>query len=71
MTKYADGSEIFSYAEAVDPSILQDLEGKMKAFLSTAREDIVRRGCGRVTPKLHVLEAHVLASISMGLVSAY
>ena len=63
MTQHADCSEIFSFAEAVGPSILQDLEGKIKAFMSTAREEIVRCGRGRVTPKLHVLEAHVLASI--------
>ena len=63
MTQYADCSEIFSSAEAVNPSILHDLEGKIKEFMFTAREEIVRRDRGRVTPKLHMLEAHVLDSM--------
>ena len=63
MTQYADCSEIFSSAEAVNPSILHDLEGKIKEFMFTAREEIVRRDRGRVTPKLYMLEAHVLDSV--------
>ena len=63
MTQYADCSEIFSSAEAVDPSILHDLEGKIKAFMFTTREEILRRDRGHVTPKLHMLEARVLDSM--------
>lgn len=63
MTQYADCRAIFSSSAKVDGVKLADLGGKIEAFMVTARAEIVGRSLGHITPKLHLLERHVVTSI--------
>ena len=63
MTEYAECRAIFSTAGAVDRTTLVDLEDQIRAFMSSARSQVVKRSRGNVTPKLHLLERHVVPSI--------
>ena len=63
MTLYADCREIFSSSDRVDGSQLSVLQDRVKTFMSAARSEIVHRSRGRITPKLHLLEFHVVPSI--------
>lgn len=63
MTLYADCREIFSCSKKVDASTLSTLEETIAQFMMTARTQIVQRSRGHITPKLHLLEAHVVPSI--------
>ena len=63
MTLYADCREIFSRSDAVSPQ--NDLEQKIVLFMASAaaRSEIVCRSLGNITPKLHLFEGHVVASM--------
>ena len=63
MTFYADCHQIFSSSGAVNAETLFELEAKIKFFMSTARSEIVQRSRGHITPKLHLLECHVVPSM--------
>lgn len=63
MTQYADCRQIFSRSDAVDNKTLDDLDGKVQAFMATARREVVERSRGNITPKLHLLERHVVSSM--------
>ena len=56
MTQYADCRDIFSTSSFVDEKILTDLTDNIFSFMSTARQEIVQRQKGNITPKLHLLE---------------
>ncbi len=63
MTLYADCRAIFSSSDRVDAEKLVVLEERVKTFMSAARSDVVKRSRGRITPKLHLLESHVVPSV--------
>ena len=63
MTLYADCREIFSSSNAVDATTLAELECRVKIFIAAARREVVQRSRGHITPKLHLLESHVVSSI--------
>ena len=60
MTGYAKCRAIFSKCSSVDDDQLKILEDAINTFLQHCREEIVSRGLGHVTPKLHLLEDHIL-----------
>ena len=62
MTLYADCREIFSSSDRVDGSQISVLQDRVKTFMSAARSEIVHCSRGRITPKLHLLEFHVVPS---------
>ena len=63
MTLYADCRNIFSSSHPIDASTLRILEENIKCFMSTARTEVVQRSRGHITPKLHLLERHVVPSM--------
>ena len=60
MAQYASCSELFSVSRAVTDDDLTTLESRIATFMATARREVVVRKLGNVTPKLHLLEDHVL-----------
>lgn len=63
MTLYSDCRQIFSSSNRVTASDLQDLQERVTSFMAVARCEVVERSRGNVTPKLHLLEKHVVPSI--------
>ena len=63
MTLYNDCREIFSRSSAVDCVTLDDLDDRIKLFMAVARREVVNRSRGNITPKLHLLEGHVVPSM--------
>ena len=63
MTLYADCRDIFSRSNAVNGGVLEDLQKKIGLFMSACRQEVVARGQGHITPKLHLLEDHVVKSM--------
>ena len=63
MTEYADSRKIFSSSTAVDSSLLEILEEHIQEFMATARSQVVDHNRGNITPKLHLVEHHVVSSI--------
>ena len=60
MTQYAQCSASFSVSTEVNDEDLTLLDGRIQTFMSTARREVVDRRRGNVTPKLHLLEDHLL-----------
>ena len=63
MLRNGDCREIFSSAQSTNSEQLQDLEAKIEVFMLSARKEVVQRCRGHVTPKLHLLESHVVPSM--------
>ena len=63
LTHYADCRDNFSSSSPVDEQILTDLADNISSFMSTARLEIVQRQKGNITPKLHLLEGHVVSAM--------
>ena len=60
MTGYANCRNIFSSCNAVDDRQLNQLQANISTFMEMARKEIVARGLGNITPKLHLLEHHTV-----------
>ena len=60
MEQHAACSEKFSVSTGVSDDDLTTLEGRITTFMATARREVVHRRRGHVTPKLHLLEDHVV-----------
>ena len=60
MTQYASCSSLFSTSSAVTTEQLATLDANIKVFMASARREIVARRLGNITPKLHLLEDHVV-----------
>lgn len=60
MQQYASCSELFSSSSAVSDEAISELERHITTFMATARREVVSRRVGNVTPKLHLLEDHVV-----------
>ena len=61
MLQYASCSKIFSVSRAVTDEELSLLDGRIITFMATARREVVAHNIGNITPKLHLLEEHVLS----------
>lgn len=59
-SKYAACTEIFSHSTPVDDDVLLQLQINIEDFLKFCRAEVVERGYGHITPKLHLLEYHVV-----------
>eukprot|EP00117_Sycon_ciliatum_P032839 scpid71212/ scgid25393/ len=59
-TKYAACSDIFSKSAAVTAEEIASLRALIKDFLALCRREVVSRGIGHITSKLHLLEEHVV-----------
>ena len=60
LTNYATCREIFSHCNAVSDEDLVKLNNEIRQFVSKCRTEIVHRGLGHITPKIHLLEEHTL-----------
>ena len=60
MSQYAACRQIFSTTDAVDNTTLDQLQVRIDSFMTTARQEVVDRQLGNITPKLHLLEEHVV-----------
>lgn len=60
LTEYAECRSIFSGKAPVSSRSRERLDAKITAFMSNCRKEIVARRLGHITPKLHLLEEHVL-----------
>ena len=58
-TQFSMCRQKYSSCSSVSDEDLLDLENKISQFLVTVRREIVSRGVGGITPKLHLLEDHV------------
>ena len=67
MTHYTDCRDIFSSSSPFDEQIPTDLADNISSFMSTARQEIVQRQKGNITPKLHLFEGHVRAMRRYGI----
>ena len=63
MSQYAACSAIFSSSAPVSNEIENSLDGHIKTFMASARREVVSRAPGNITPKLHLLEDHLLPCI--------
>ena len=63
MSQYSACSTMFSSIDAFDDEMIIRLDGHIKTFMATARREVVRRRLGNVTPKLHLLEDHIVLCI--------
>ena len=61
MSQYASCSELFNRSSAVTDEDLEVMEGRITTFMATARREVIARGLGNVTPKLHLVEDYVVA----------
>lgn len=59
-TKYAECRNIFSTCNSVPASDVKKLEDGVTELLRLCRSEIVARGRGHITPKLHLLEEHTV-----------
>eukprot|EP00117_Sycon_ciliatum_P028051 scpid34852/ scgid22633/ len=60
LQKYAECSNIFSRNSTVGDDDLSKLDAAVKDFMCMCRTEIVARGYGNITPKLHLLEEHTI-----------
>ena len=60
MSEFAACRKIYSSAEQPTSALLQILSDAIAMFLATCRQEIVCRKLGNITPKLHLLECHIL-----------
>ena len=54
----------FSHAKAVTVDDIQAMTGHVEDFMSLCRKQVVERGLGNVTPKLHLLKEHTVPMMS-------
>ena len=59
-TSYASCRQTFSSTQLVDDDMLSSLGLKVKDFLSVVRREVVTRHKRPITPKLHILEHHLV-----------
>ena len=62
-SQYASCREVFSSSGPASEKVVATVDGRIKLFMSTARREIVDRKLGNITPKLHLLERHVVAQM--------
>ena len=70
MNEFAQCRKIYSTTEKPTAASLQTLSDAISKFLATCRTEIVSRKLGNVTPKLHLLECHLvdcMAHFNVGL----
>lgn len=60
LKKYSACRSLFNHSSPVTAEDLQQLQDKIALFMATLRREIVARKKGNVTPKLHLLEDHVV-----------
>ena len=60
---YANCTAKFSHCNKMSQDDTDELARCIQHFLAKARESVVSRQLGRITPKLHLLESHVVPSI--------
>ena len=63
MASYATCTAVFSSCKALDDLAIDQLQQDINVFLLQCRQEIVARGLGHVTPKLHLLELHIIPLI--------
>ena len=63
MASYATCTAVFSSCKALDDLTIDQLQQDINVFLLQCRQEIVARGLGHVTPKLHLLELHTIPLI--------
>eukprot|EP00117_Sycon_ciliatum_P026615 scpid33635/ scgid5600/ E3 ubiquitin-protein ligase NRDP1; RING finger protein 41 &gt; E3 ubiquitin-protein ligase NRDP1; RING finger protein 41 len=63
MEQFAACRRRYSSCKKMTPEDLAAFKSDVRTFMGTARAEIVRRKLGHITPKLHLLEAHVPASM--------
>ena len=60
---YANCTAKFSHCNKMSQDDTDELARCIQHFLAKARESVVSRQLGRIAPKLHLLESHVVPSI--------
>ena len=68
ITQYESCRHIFASTKAVTEADIERLKGNVKIFMATARQVVVDRTRGHLTPKIHLLETHVVESVAHFLV---
>ena len=63
LTCYAECRSVFSRCTAVDENEVEQLQNAITNFMANCRVEIVERGLGHITPKLHLLEEHTAPMI--------
>ena len=71
---YAEARKLFSHCRKLSESEISELETAIRAFIRLCRSEIVARKLGHITPKLHLLEEHVVPfarrfGVGLGLLS--
>ena len=64
MTLYESCRHIFASTKAVTEADIERLKGNIQICMATARQEVVNRKRGHITPKLHLLETHVVESVT-------
>ena len=62
-SQYSACRQIFSTSSTISESQALQLESNIRTFMTSAMSDVVDRNLGNVTPKLHLLERHVISSV--------
>eukprot|EP00117_Sycon_ciliatum_P024768 scpid36716/ scgid20708/ len=62
-TEFASCRNIYSASSKLSDMEIELLESSIVTFLSSVRRELVSRGLARITPKLHLLEEHVVPQI--------
>ena len=65
MSLYGECTALFSHCRPVDEATISKLEveGLVETFMTACRDIVVSKKLGHITPKLHMLEVHVVPSI--------
>eukprot|EP00117_Sycon_ciliatum_P000806 scpid26705/ scgid6721/ E3 ubiquitin-protein ligase NRDP1; RING finger protein 41 len=63
-TTFAKCRAVYNLASAVNEDQLHQLQCHIQSFMTLVREQIVKRHLGNITPKLHLLEQHVVPQMT-------
>ncbi|XP_065192129.1 uncharacterized protein LOC135823213 [Sycon ciliatum] len=58
LDEYRKCTSAFGHCRKVTRAEVEELESNIRTFLKSARKEVVDRGLGHITPKLHLLESH-------------